>query len=99
MDTTVTAIKEGGATHYIAKQKPWDDAELLQTVQRCVRDYHQIMSTLYLQGVISQKNTELQELLCQLTEKNDRLNDAREYAENIVETVREPLLVNRCTKS
>ncbi len=93
MDTTVTAINEGGATHFIVKQKPWDDAELLQTVQRCIQDYQQIMSTRYLHGVISQKNAELQELLCQLTEKNDRLNEAKEYAENIVESVRGPLLV------
>ena len=93
MDTTITAMNEGGATHYIVKQKPWNDADLRQTVQRCVRDYHQIMSTRYLQEVISQKNNELQELLRQLTEKNDRLNEAKEYAENIVETMREPLLV------
>ncbi len=93
MDTTVTAINEGGASHYIVKQKPWDDAELLQTVQSCVRDYHQVKKERHLHEIIDQKNEELRELLCQLTEKNNRLNEAKEYAENIVETVREPLLV------
>ena len=46
-----------------------------------------------LQEIIDQKNAELRELRFQLTEKNNRLNDTKEYAENIVETVREPLLV------
>ncbi len=46
-----------------------------------------------LQEIIDQKNAELRELRCQLTENNNRLNDTREFAENIVETVREPLLV------
>ena len=32
-------------------------------------------------------------MLVRVKSLNDRLNDAREYAENIVETVREPLLV------
>ena len=63
MDTTVTAIKEGGATHYIAKQKPWDDAELLQTVKKSVLDYHQIINERHLQSIIEQKNAELRELL------------------------------------
>ena len=93
MDTTVTAMNEGGATHYIAKQKPWDDAELLQTVKKSVLDYHQIINERHLQSIIEQKNAELRELLCQLTENNDRLKEAKEYAENIVETVREPMLV------
>jgi len=93
MNTTITAMNEGGATHFIVKQKPWDDAELRHTVQRCVRDYHQTVKERSLHEIIDQKNTALQDLLCQLTEQNDRLNGAKEYAENIVETVREPLLV------
>ena len=93
MDTTITAMNEGGATHFIVKQKPWDEAELRHTVQRCVRDYHQVVKERTLHAIIDHKNTELQELLCQLTENNNRLNAAKQYAENIVENVREPLLV------
>ena len=78
MDTTITAMNEGGATHFIVKQKPWDDADLLQTVQRCVRDYHQTVKEHSLLEIINQKNAELREMLCQLTEKNIRLNEAKE---------------------
>ena len=93
MDTTITAMNEGGATHFIVKQKPWDDTDLLQTVQKCVWDYHQIESDRTLHSIINRKNEELRELLCQLTEKNIRLKDAKEYAEGIVENEHEPLLV------
>ncbi|MEI6827479.1 MAG: response regulator [Desulfuromonadales bacterium] len=82
MDTTITAMNEGGATHYIVKQKPWDEAEMLQTVRRCVWDYQQVVEERRLHKIIDQKNSELQELLCQLTEKNERLNEAREQAES-----------------
>ena len=75
------------------------DTGMTQYTVVVVDDEPSILQARTLHEIIDQKNTELQELLCQLTEKNDRLNDAREYAENIVETVCEPLLVNRCTKS
>ena len=43
-ESTVAAMNEGGATHYIVKQKPWDDAELLHKVQKCVWEYHRVVS-------------------------------------------------------
>ena len=98
-ESTVAAMNEGGATHYIVKQKPWDDAELLQTVRGCVRDYHLTIENRRQQEIIYQQNEELRSVLSQLTEQNIQLNDARKYAENIVETVREPLLVlDSCLK-
>ena len=39
MATTIAALNEGGATHYIAK--PWDGPVLLQTVREAIRLYHQ----------------------------------------------------------
>ncbi|MEI6215471.1 MAG: diguanylate cyclase [Desulfuromonadales bacterium] len=72
-ESTVAAMNEGGATHYIVKQKPWDDAELLQTVQECVRDYHQVMKDRQLHAIISRKNRELQELLSELAQQNSEL--------------------------
>jgi diguanylate cyclase (GGDEF)-like protein len=73
IESTVTAMNEGGATHYIVKQKPWEDAALLQTVQECVWDYHQIMKDRRHQEVINQKNSELRELLSQLAQQNSEL--------------------------
>ena len=72
-ESTVAAMNEGGATHYICKQKPWEDAELLQTVQECVWDYHQIMKDRHLHDIISLKNAELRELLSQLAQQNSKL--------------------------
>lgn len=91
METTVAAMNEGGATHYIGK--PWEDSALLQTVRDGVRHYHLTMENRRQQEIITQQNRELQILLSQLTGQNKRLNEAREYAENIIETVREPLVV------
>lgn len=39
MATTIAALNEGGATHYIAK--PWDGPALLQTVREAIRLFHQ----------------------------------------------------------
>lgn len=72
-ESTVAAINEGGATHYIVKQKPWEDAELLQTVQECVWEYHQLMKDRHLHEIISQKNDELRKLLSQLAQQNSEL--------------------------
>jgi len=72
-ESTVAAMNKGGATHYIVKQKPWEDAELLQTVQECVWDFHQIMKDRRHQEVINQKNAELRELLSQLARQNSEL--------------------------
>jgi two-component system, cell cycle response regulator len=72
-ESTVAAMNQGGATHYIVKQKPWDDAELLRTVRECVRDYHQIMKDRQLHAIISQKNAELQNLLSKLARQNSEL--------------------------
>lgn len=38
LSTTITAMNEGGATHFISK--PWDDATLIQTVRDGVMQYH-----------------------------------------------------------
>ena len=38
IETTVAAMNEGGATHYIGK--PWEETILLQTVRGCVIQYH-----------------------------------------------------------
>ena len=91
METTVAAMNEGGASHYIGK--PWEDSTLLQTVRDGVRHYHLTMENRRQQEAITRQNRELQLLLSQLADQNKRLNEAREYAENIVETVREPLVV------
>ena len=71
METTVAAMNEGGATHYIGK--PWEDSALLQTVRDGVRHYHLMMENRRHQEVINQKNTELQELLSRLAQQNSEL--------------------------
>ena len=73
MESTISAINKGGATHYVVKQKPWDDAELLQTVQECVWSYHQTIKDRHLHEVISRKNDELRELLSLLARQNSEL--------------------------
>jgi len=57
METTVAAMNEGGATHYIGK--PWDDSALLQTVRDGVRRYHLTMENRRQQEIINQQNEEL----------------------------------------
>ncbi len=71
METTVAAMNEGGATHYIGK--PWEDSSLLQTVRDGVRHYHLIMENRRQQEIISQKNAELREMLSQITQQNSKL--------------------------
>ncbi len=57
METTVAAMNEGGATHYIGK--PWEDSALLQTVRDCVRHYHLTIENRRQQEIINQQNEEL----------------------------------------
>jgi response regulator RpfG family c-di-GMP phosphodiesterase len=57
METTVAAMNEGGATHYIGK--PWEDSALLQTVRDCVRHYHLTMENRRQQEIINRQNEEL----------------------------------------
>jgi putative nucleotidyltransferase with HDIG domain len=57
METTVAAMNEGGATHYIGK--PWEDATLRQTVRDCVRQYHLAAENRRQQIVINEQNEEL----------------------------------------
>jgi len=73
MESTITAMNEGGATHYSVKQKPWEDAELLETVKECVWNYHQVMIDRRHQEIVNQKNAELRELLSQLAQQNNTL--------------------------
>jgi len=55
---TVTAINEGGATRYIAK--PWQDAELLQTIRDSISRYRLQLENRQQQEVIRVQNEELQ---------------------------------------
>ena len=71
METTVAAMNEGGATHYIGK--PWEDSALLQTVRDGVRHYHLTMENRRQQEIVNQKNAELEELLGQLAQQNREL--------------------------
>ncbi len=71
METTVAAMNEGGATHYMGK--PWEDSALQQTVRDCVRQYHLTMENRRQQEIINQQNAELRELLNQLTQQNCKL--------------------------
>ena len=71
METTVAAMNEGGATHYIGK--PWEDSALLQTVRDGVLHYHLTIENRRQQEIINQQNTELRELLSQLAQQNSKL--------------------------
>ena len=71
IETTVAAMNEGGATHYIGK--PWEETMLLQTVGGCVMQYHLNMENRRQQEIINQQNAELRELLSQLTQQNCKL--------------------------
>ncbi|HIJ86295.1 MAG TPA: response regulator [Desulfuromonadales bacterium] len=57
METTVAAMNEGGATHYIGK--PWEDSALLQTVRDGVSHYHLTMENRRQQEIINRQNEEL----------------------------------------
>ena len=57
VESTVAAMNEGGATHYI--KKPWDDSELLQIVRDSVIQYHLLMENRRQQDIINQQNEEL----------------------------------------
>ena len=71
METTVAAMNEGGASHYIGK--PWEDSALLQTVRDGVRHYHLMIENRRQQEAINQKNAELHELLNRLAQQNSEL--------------------------
>lgn len=52
--TTIDAINQGGATHFISK--PWDDTVLMQTVRDGVQKYHLLMENKRQQDIISQQH-------------------------------------------
>ena len=59
IETTVVAMNEGGATHYIGK--PWEETMLLQTVRDCVTQYHLVRENLRQQEVIKTQYEELED--------------------------------------
>ncbi len=59
LNATMDAINKGGAYRYITK--PWNDADLLQTIRDAVRQYSLILENRRLNAVIQQQNLELQE--------------------------------------
>jgi response regulator RpfG family c-di-GMP phosphodiesterase len=56
---TIDAINKGGAYRYISK--PWNDAELIQTIRDAVRQYSLLSENRRLNCIVQQQNEELQE--------------------------------------
>lgn len=71
MESTISAINTGGATHFSVK--PWDDAQLLQTVRDAVTHYHLIIENRKQQSTIKEQNEKMAELLARLTAQNEEL--------------------------
>lgn len=71
MESTISAINTGGATHFSVK--PWDDAQLLQTVRDAVKQFHLIVENRQQQITIREQNEKMAELLAQLTAQNEEL--------------------------
>ncbi|GFE59647.1 HD domain-containing phosphohydrolase [Geobacter sp. AOG2] len=59
ISATIDAINKGGAYRYISK--PWNDAELIQTIRDAVRQYALLMENRRLNEIVRQQNEELQE--------------------------------------
>ena len=84
METTVAAMNEGGATHYIGK--PWVDSTLLQTVRDCVRHYHMTAENRRQQEIINRQNEELlswnqnlkDRVMAQTSQIRKQIDDLRE---------------------
>ena len=83
METTVAAMNEGGATHYIGK--PWEDSSLLQTVRDGVHHYHLTMENRRQQEIINRQNEELlswnqnlkERVMAQTTQIRKQIDDLR----------------------
>jgi putative nucleotidyltransferase with HDIG domain len=59
ISATIDAINKGGAFRYISK--PWNDAELVQTIRDAVRQYALFVENRRLNELVHQQNEELQE--------------------------------------
>src|SRR5450830_1460259 len=55
--STVSAINDGGIYHYL--QKPWDEQDLLLTIQRALEQHHLKKEAARLNEVVRKKNEEL----------------------------------------
>jgi putative nucleotidyltransferase with HDIG domain len=67
LKATIDAINKGGACRYVTK--PWNDAELLQTIRDALRNFVLTQDNRRLAAIVQQQNEELQEWNSRLKSK------------------------------